>query len=58
MSRYFAVVKFNTVEFEADSEDEAEGRVRELIDELYNSLESEVRIDNADYTMYVEGEGN
>lgn len=58
MSRYFAVVKFNTIEFEAENEDEAEGRVQELLDELYNSLENEVRIDNADYTIYVEGEGH
>jgi hypothetical protein len=55
MTRYYAMVRFNTVEFEAENEDEAEGRVQELLDQL-GATDTEISWDDADYIIYEEGE--
>ena len=55
MAKYYAVVRLDTVEFEADTDDEAEGRVQEFLDEL-GAVDTETSWHNCDWTIYVEGE--
>ena len=55
MTTYYAMVRFNTVEFDADSEDEAEGRVQELIDEL-GAVDTQLSWDDCDWIIYEERE--
>ena len=54
MTKYFAVIRLDTVEFEADGDDEAEGMVQELLDQL-GTVATDLSWHNSDYTVYIEG---
>ena len=53
MTTYYAVVRFNTVEFDADNEDEAEGRLQDMIDQL-GRVDTTLAWDDVDWIMYEE----
>lgn len=55
MAKYYANVRFVTADFEADSDEEAEGRIHELLDEL-GDVDTQLSWDNCDWTIYVEGD--
>lgn len=54
MGKYYAMVSFNTIEFEADSEDEAEGMLQQLIDDL-SGADTAIAWDDANWIIYEEG---
>ena len=54
MGKYYAMVSFNTIEFEAESEDEAEGMLQQLIDDL-SGADTAIGWDDANWIIYEEG---
>lgn len=53
MGKYFANVRFNTIEFEADSEEQANQMLHQLIDEL-GDVDTVIGWDDVDWDIYSE----
>jgi len=49
------MVSFNTLEFEANGEDEAEGMLQQMLDQI-GEVDTVISWDNADWILYEEGE--
>ena len=55
MPKYYAVVRFETLEFEADNDGHAEEMLNDLFDQL-GEVETTIGWDNLDWTTYTEGD--
>ena len=55
MTKYYAVVRFETLEFEADTEEHANEIVNELIED-FSGVDTNIGWDNVDWTLYQEEE--
>lgn len=53
MKRFFADVRFNTLEFEASNEEEAEVMLNEMLDQI-GAVDTVISWDNVDWTIYKE----
>lgn len=57
MTRYFANVTFNTLEFDAVDAQDAEGMLHQMLDTL-GDVRTNISWDNVDWVLYEEGEGH
>lgn len=57
MTRYYAVVRFNTMEFEADSVDGADDMLHGLIEQL-GDVPTKIGWSDVDWVLYEEREGH
>jgi hypothetical protein len=55
MKKYYAVVRFETLEFEAEDDAQAEDKINEMLDQL-GEVETVVGWDNPDWTIYTESD--
>ncbi len=55
MKKYYAVVRFETLEFEAEDDAQAEDKINEMFDQL-GEIETVVGWDNPDWTIYTESD--
>lgn len=55
MKKYFADVRFNTFEFEADSEEQANQMIHKLIDQL-GDVDTDISWDDVTWDIYKEGD--
>lgn len=55
MGKYFADVRFNTIEFEAVDEKDADNKIRKFLDELV-VVETSIGWDDINWDVYKEGD--